>query len=208
MKEIHQIIKMNNHNILQWHVQELRNKKDEVLKLVSDHTPLLLAIQETMMSGYNKFSIPNYHIFNKTGHFNWRSHGGVSILIHDSVPYRELKIISEVQAVAARDITLFYVFFAESPTNTADFKRNRSATTTPFFILGDLNGHSRIWGSRNNSARGNIIEEFLNTNNLNIMNDGSPTRVTATFESAIDMSICSPILQIQSIVCVTHTSRQ
>ena len=87
MKEMHQTSKMNNHNILQWNVQGLRSKQNEVLKLVSDHTPLLLVIRETMMSGYNKFRIPNYRIFNKTRHFNWRSHGGVSILIRDSVPY-------------------------------------------------------------------------------------------------------------------------
>ena len=66
----------------------------------------------------------------------------------------------------------------------------------PFLIQRELNGHNRIRGSRTNSARGNIIEEFMNTNNFSIMNDGSLTRITATTESAIVLSICSPILQI------------
>ena len=68
---MHEASKMNNHNLLLWNVQRLQSTKDKVLKLVSNHSSLLLAILETMMNEYNKFRIPNYHIFNKTRHFNW-----------------------------------------------------------------------------------------------------------------------------------------
>ena len=126
------------------------------------------------------------------------------------MPHRELKITSEMQGSSKCSHIARYNcprYSLPTPT-TATFEQNCLAVTTSFSHTGDLNGHNRIWGSRNNRARGNIIEEFLNTNNRNILNDGSPTCVAARIESAIDLFICSPILQIESMVRITYTSRQ
>ena len=84
---------------------------------------------------------------------------------------------------------------------------NVNQLAPPYLILGDINGQNRIWGSARTCGRGNIVEEFLNVNNLNVLNDGTPMRVTLTAESAIDLSICTPILQIDSQWSVLHTPR-
>ena len=75
-----------------------------------------------------------------------------------------------------------------------------------FLMLGDLNGH-RVWGCRDNNRGGGVIEEFVNANNLNILNNGSYTFSKPNIESAIDLSICSPVLIIDSQWSVLQTHR-
>ena len=36
------------------------------------------------------------------------------------------------------------------------------------------------------------FRSFLSDNNLNILNDGSPTRIADSSDTAIDLSLCSP----------------
>ena len=67
----------------------------------TSYWPLVLALQETMLKEEIDFRIPRYSAISKTGHFNWRSHGGTMLLIHESVPMKEIKLHAEVQAVAA-----------------------------------------------------------------------------------------------------------
>ena len=51
-----------------------------------------------------------------------------------------------------------------------------------------------MWGSISTDTRGREVERFLNTSGLNILNDGSNTRIGTISESAIDLSIISPII--------------
>ena len=74
---------MSDYKIIQWNAQSLRAKKEEVLKMVEDRRLVLLAIQETMLNDKSQVGIPNYNIISKEGHFNWRSHGGAALLIHE-----------------------------------------------------------------------------------------------------------------------------
>ena len=43
-----------------------------------------------------------------------------------------------------------------------------------------------------------MTEEFINANTLNMLNNGSYTFSKPNIESAINLSICSPVLQIDS----------
>ncbi|XP_066915550.1 uncharacterized protein [Clytia hemisphaerica] len=59
-------------------------------------------------------------------------------------------------------------------------------------ILGDLNGHSPLWDfTYTPDERGEVIEDLILTNNLSILNDGSPTRMNPTTgnESTPDVSL-------------------
>lgn len=67
--------------------------------------------------------------------------------------------------------------------------------TPPVLILGNFNAHNILWGCRETSNKGKTLENFCNSNNLNILNNGAPTRILYNTESAIDISICSPVLQ-------------
>ena len=63
-------------------------------------------------------------------------------------------------------------------------------------LLGDFNGHNVLWGCNKNNTRGEIIENFITTNDLCLMNDKSYTYLhpaTGTF-SSLDLSLCHPSL--------------
>ena len=63
-------------------------------------------------------------------------------------------------------------------------------------LLGDFNGHNVLWGCNKNNTRGEIIENFITSNDLCLMNDKSYTYLhpaTGTF-SSLDLSLCHPSL--------------
>ena len=67
---------------------------------------------------------------------------------------------------------------------------------SPYLLLGDFNGHNVLWGCNKNNTRGEIIENFITTNDLCLMNDKSYTYLhlaTGTF-SSLDLSLCHPSL--------------
>ena len=73
--------------IVQWNCNGIR-KKEEIFAIIKKMQPLVLALQETMLKEVY-FRIPRYYAISKTGHFNWRSHGGTMLLIHESANDRD-----------------------------------------------------------------------------------------------------------------------
>ena len=52
--------------------------------------------------------------------------------------------------------------------------------------------HATLYGVGN--ERGREVEQFIAHNNINVMNNGAPTRIVDQAESAIDLLLCSPQL--------------
>ena len=70
---------------------------------------------------------------------------------------------------------------------------------SPFIICGDFNAHNMIWGCRDNNPRGDIVDNFIQSHDLCLLNDGSQTYLHpghGTF-SAIDLSLCSPAINTE-----------
>ena len=65
----------------------------------------------------------------------------------------------------------------------------------PFIMLGDFNAHDILWGSDNTDARGRKVERFIDNHNINVMNYGAPTRILYNTKPAIDLTMCSFILE-------------
>ena len=193
---------MREHRIIQWNAQGLRAKKDEVIKMIEDGKPVILAIQETMTGDCNKVRVPNFNTVSTVGHFNWRYYGGVALFIHESIPYGEVIVHSPLQIIAARvqlatEVTVCSVYLPPSADITLDQLNNAlGQLPTPILLMGDFNAHHRMWGSDRNSLRGNTVEKFITDNTLNILNDGTLTRITLDSESVLDLSVCSPYLQL------------
>ena len=66
----------------------------------------------------------------------------------------------------------------------------------PLIILGDLNGHSPLWGCAHLNNRGKLIEHCLGKHDLCLLNDKSFTYLhpATGHYSSLDLSICSPTL--------------
>lgn len=188
---------MTNRSILQWNAQGLRNKKDELLNLIHTHNSDIVAIQETMFWSNIDFKIPNYSSVTKHGHYNRTPHGGVSIFIHSSIPYHEIQLDTPIQAVAIRanlnrTMTICNIYSSRSHLlNTQLLEDLYRQLPKPCLIIGDFNSYNILWGSAKTDKRGKEIENFIHNHNLNIMNNGAPTRISYQIETAIDLSICS-----------------
>ncbi|GBN58055.1 hypothetical protein AVEN_79742-1 [Araneus ventricosus] len=77
-----------------------------------------------------------------------------------------------------------------------DLNRLVDELPTPFIILGDFNGHSPLWGSKNTNTRRRQIEEFVNTHSLCLLNNGEDVyfhQRSGTFHS-LDLALCTPSL--------------
>jgi ribonuclease HI len=188
-------------SIIQWNLQGLRNKKYEILELIDKHHPYVLALQETKLWKSNNFTIPNYNCIRRDGHLNRTPHGGVALLIHDTIPYNEIQINSPIQAIACRTtfgtttLTICSLYSSRNHHISVDTLNDlMQQLPSPVLILGDFNAHNLIWGCAATDGRGRIVETFANHNNLNFLNNGTVTRVGYNSESAIDLSLCSPIL--------------
>jgi hypothetical protein len=68
----------------------------------------------------------------------------------------------------------------------------------PFILLGDLNGHSPLWGCSDTNNRGKCIEDCLIKNDLCLFNDKSLTYIhpATGHMSSLDLAICSPSLYL------------
>ena len=126
-----------------------------------------------------------------------RASGGSSIFVHSSCPQRDIKFNTDRQAVAVsvtleKEITLYI-----PPSFTLKSEHLNSLLQqrpSPFFLLGDFNGHNVLWGSKGNDPKAEIIENFITKNDICLMNDISHTYLDSgkgTF-SSIDLSLCHP----------------
>jgi len=192
-------------NILQWNCQGIRQKKDEILEMVQQHSLSILALQETKLWNNSKFGIPHYNEIRRDGHYNVTPHGGVAIYVHESIPYDEITLNTPIQAIAIRAnigrlCTICNLYSSRNHQLNPDLLQQLYVQLPPpVVILGDFNGHNQLWGSAATDARGHHIEQFIHHNSLNILNNGAPTRVAYQVQSAIDISICSPILEPELI---------
>ena len=67
----------------------------------------------------------------------------------------------------------------------------------PVLITGDFNSYHPIWGSDTADSRGTQVANFIENNNLNILNNCNATRISGSSRYSIDLSIISPSLQPQ-----------
>lgn len=78
--------------------------------------------------------------------------------------------------------------------NDADLANVVTQLPSPFILVGDFNAHSRTWGSQKTFGRGKIIDQYLASSNMVLLNTGESTHLcsaTGTF-SNIDLSFSDP----------------
>ena len=176
--------------IIQWNIQGISNKKNEILELVQNFQAGIIALQETKSADNFLPRIPSFNVVSKVGHFNRCHHGGVSIYIHSSIPFRQIEIDTPLQAVAIQvqlhsRFTICNLYNSHSHSFSLSLLQQLfDQLPQPCLIIGDFNAHHPLWGSSTDDTRGRIVEEFLTTNNLIILNNGSSTRIHYGGESA------------------------
>ncbi len=189
--------------IIQWNCRGLKSNFAELSLLVQEHKPAALCLQETFLKQNDTISIKHHTIFNKIYSEGDKAQGGVSIIVNNSVPHKELLLNTNLQAVAVRlslhsTITLCSLYLPPSkPIEEHRLNDLIIQLPTPYILIGDFNAHNIIWGCNNTNQRGLQIENFISDNSLSYMNDPSSKTYlhpgTGSY-SAIDLTLCSPVI--------------
>ena len=92
----------SNHRIIQWNCRGLRSNYNEILLLLSLLSPSVVCLQEFKKKKKTDDQL-NIRVFNTYNYIyseGQRPSGGSSILVHSSCPQREIKFVTNLQAVA------------------------------------------------------------------------------------------------------------
>ena len=91
---------MTRETIIQWNVQELTTSKEDFLNLIELYRPLVMSIQKTQQINEYLTKISGYKSISKKGKFN-RRHEGVALYVPASMPFQEINLNTELQALVA-----------------------------------------------------------------------------------------------------------
>jgi len=190
-------------SIIQWNIRVLHANRKEFNMFLSDVDPTVVCLQETFHKSDEPANFNNYSFYCISAkEVNSISHGGVGILVKNSVPHKRCQLNSSLQAIALRitcnkTITVCSIYLSPSlKFNSSDLDDLITQLSPPVLLLGDFNAHSTLWGSSKTGVLGKQIEDLLQKQNLCLLSDGSSTHIhSATASaSAIDLSICSPAI--------------
>ena len=187
-------------SLLSWNVRGLRCNLCDVKTLINTHQPVCFALQETLLKYDSNFNVNRYTSVRKDLISENRPHGGVAILISQNYPFHTLTLNTELQAVAVQVQTRKLVTVCSlyiPPNQSIDQKILDDLIEQlpePYIILGDLNGHSPMWGNSNTNPRGKQIEKLIDDHSICLLNNRENTyfhEPSGSFH-ALDLALCSP----------------
>ena len=165
-------------------------------------------MQETKLSENGTISLKGYDSFykNKIIGPNENAHGGVAILASEKYAKHEIKLNTNLQAVAIsiklnKKITI--CSFYHPPGEGVNFSQREledliNQLPKPFMILGDFNAHNNLWYGDETDKRGSIIENILTVRDMHFLDKNKDTHVYerngSIKSSHIDLSLCSTSL--------------
>ena len=126
-----------------------------LINMIDNYKPIAIAVQETFYGGDFVVGIAGYSGICKQGHFNQRFHGRVAMYIHNSMPYQEIHIKTNLQIIAAHasisqynTITCVSAYIPGSTNFNDELGRILHDLPKPIIIMGDLNAHHTNRGNR------------------------------------------------------------
>jgi exonuclease III/ribonuclease HI len=196
--------------ILQWNIRGFSIKKEEIRQLVSKFNPLVLCLQETHFKPTDAPVLRNHDFYRYDHVAGQRAQGGVATAIHNSLHSEAVALTTPLQAVAVKihlrsPITICNVYLPpDSVVSQRDIDDLLAQLSHPFLITGDFNAHNPMWGGLSTNPKGTLVEDTIRLHNVVLLNDGSNTHFTAATGSfsAIDLSLCSPSLALETDWCV------
>ena len=92
--------------IAQWNCRGSRANYDELQILLNDYDPAVVSLQEIYLKEPNHVTLRNYNLFNTFAVGDGRSTGGVAIIINNKCPRSQIRLKTNIQAVAV-SVTLY-----------------------------------------------------------------------------------------------------
>ena len=196
--------------ILQWNARGYNANGRLFRKLVEESEPTIVAVQETFLKTNSKhITIPGYTAIrkDKTNITNG-STNGLALFIDNRLTYQELNLNFESKELDKQGIQIDTKRFGKiNIFNIYNPPRNNSNMITSLqsleqisnkfpqnsIYVGDFNCHNELWGCNQSDLPSKHLIDWLEDNNLCILNTGESTRfdIHHKTSSAIDLSISS-----------------
>ena len=184
---------------LQWNCRSIRRKKHELIYLINQFKPVLLAISETWLVPGSIFRMPGFACLRDDRDDGW---AGCALLVSRSIPFSQIQIpvhSSELHIVAVKAFKFSFVScYIPHPNSRIITELNTilSSIPGPLIVSGDFNCHHTMWGSHNIDTSSSFFLDLLDDINLCILNDGSATRRVSPGQnvSVPDLTLSSPSL--------------
>lgn len=178
---------------------------DDLKIILNNHTPPIIAIQETMKPPLLTSRIlKNYTWTFKTGKI---AHHNVGIGILNHIPFKPLKISTTIPAIAIRikspiDATILNLYLPPNHTDYSQFNTQMHSLINqlpkPLIILGDLNAQNESWGCNTTNIKGKLLQNIFATHNLHVYFNRNPTRINPSNGSASILDYCVSDISIAS----------
>ncbi|WP_179116292.1 endonuclease/exonuclease/phosphatase family protein, partial [Solemya velum gill symbiont] len=166
--------------------------------------PDVICIQETWFQPPFIFQIKGYNLVCQH-HPDGTFRGGCGIYILDRLSYKKLSLDIPQQSVgievtlSGKSYTIITLYSSEPTLDLSPLQNILHSITTPIIITGDFNSHNTLWGSSHTDIKGRILLDFIEDENLVILNDGSGTRICQNgVLSPLDLTFVSPALSANS----------
>ena len=187
--------------IIQWNCVSLKTHGLDLGLLITAYSPSVICLQETRLKPNSNITFKGY-----TGYFksNADGHGGVGILVKNTILQSSVSLNSNLQAIAvcvtirgkAYIVSSIYIPPLSNPSKI-EYNNIVSQFDKPYLLCGDFNAHSSLWGCADSNPHGDIIEEFLEDNLLSPLNTTNLTRHRSSCTpSLIDLSIAHPSIYL------------
>ena len=143
----------DHYKIIQWNIRHFSANFQELQLLCSQHKPLLVCLQETQHRKGTVVSLGNFSILSAPAQptDDGGLTGGVGLFVHQSLLHSPVELDTTLQAVAANvsiqknTVTICSLYLPPSShVQKQDLIHLIEQLPQPFFLLGDLNGHSPI----------------------------------------------------------------
>lgn len=187
-------------SIIQWNAQSFNAHGDSLSQFISTlhDTPHILCIQETWFQPPYILKVKNYSNVCKHNP-NGTLRGGCAIYIHNSISYMPINISCSHQAagvqvsIDGKQVIIISIYTPESKLDFDSLQTFIDSSDLPLIICGDFDSHHTFWGSKHIDKKGTYLIEFIDKNNLVLLNDGAGTRICNTGKlSPLDLTLISP----------------
>jgi hypothetical protein len=177
-----------NMKVLSWNCRSLQSKLVELKEFLKNNFYHLILLQETWLNSKINIHFPNYNAVRKDRDSSSRCpHGGVLILVHESLNFRVTTFSNLVNSEASfirlhlngSDIVVgsFYCSPLTPPDlRIADYKKLLSRNG-PFIIAGDFNAKDTYWNNEKSDKCGRRLRQICNDNLCNVGFTDHPTMI-------------------------------
>ena len=173
-------------NLLHPDIQSIYSHGQEFKLYLSslDIQPDVICVQESFLKPHINFSLSGYGVFRADRPL--RAGGGLITFVRDGLSCTELSLPGfesiecqcyKIAVHNGQSINVIIFYNPCNKINPSDLDLLMRSMERSCILCGDCNAHNELWGSNSTDINGNTLAQFVDDNNLVLLNDGTGTRL-------------------------------